>query len=291
MKKSILITGAGGFIGRNLAEFFKEKYNVLAPLREELDLCCEEDVKEYLSKNKVDTVIHAANWGGRDGNSVDARDTLHFGLRMFYNLRQCRDMYERMYYFGSGAEYDCENYIPFMTEDYFGTHIPKDGYGFYKYVLSSECMKNENIYDLRLFGVFGKYEQYRFRFISNNICRAMKGLPMTLSRNVYFDYLYIDDLCRIMEWFIENEPKHHHYNVCRGEHIDLKTLGEMIRNITKIPCDFLIAQEGFKREYSGNNERLLSEIGDFEFTPIEKSIEELYGYYKTVINEIDKDTI
>lgn len=286
MKKKILITGADGFIGRNIKEYLDPIYELYTPSLEELDLYNSKNVKEYLQKKKVDVIIHAAHFGTRDSKSVDDWDTIRYGLRMFYNLKSCNHLYGKMFYFGSGAEYDSRYYKPFMEEEYFGTHIPEDSYGLYKYVLAQECMKEENIYDLRLFGVFGKYELWQRRFISNNICRALAGLPMTLSQNMYFDYIYIDDLCEILRWFIENDPQYHHYNVCRGEHIDLKTLGEIIRERLQLDCDFVVAKDGFKPEYSGNNGRLLKEIGDYKFATFEESIDQLIAYYSTIIDVI-----
>lgn len=41
------------------------------------------------------------------------------------------------------------------------------------------------------------------RFISNAICRALKGMDITLHKNVYFDYLWVDDLIKIISFFIE----------------------------------------------------------------------------------------
>ena len=151
--------------------------------------------------------------------------------------------------------------------------------------------RKDNIYDLRLFGVYGKYEDWTRRFISNNICRALKGKPMTLSRNVYFDYIYIDDLVEIMKWFIENEPQHKHYNVCRGNHIDLLSLGNLIREVMQIERPISIAEEGYKLEYSGNNERLLKEIGDYSFKPYKETIEEMVVYYKSILQDIDSELL
>ena len=59
--KKILITGSGGLIGKNLVEFFEDKYEVHHPRSFELDLSNGEHVKKYLSDNNFDMVIHAAN--------------------------------------------------------------------------------------------------------------------------------------------------------------------------------------------------------------------------------------
>lgn len=282
--KKLLVTGSEGFIGKNIVEKLSNCYDISAPTEKELDLLDTDSLRNYLSIHHFDIVLHAALFG--NNQSTDDGLFIKCNLKMFYNLKSCNHLYERMYYFGSGAEYDSRYYKPFMEEEYFGTYIPEDSYGLYKYVLAQECMKEENIYDLRLFGVFGKYELWQRRFISNNICRALAGLPMTLSQNMYFDYIYIDDLCEILRWFIENEPKHHHYNVCRGEHIDLKSLGEIIRGRLKIDCDLIVAKEGFKPEYSGNNDRLLNEIGNYSFVSFEESIDRLIDYYSTIIDVI-----
>lgn len=291
MKKRILITGAAGFIGKNLVEQLSNDYIVLAPSIKELDLCDTFLVEKYFENKKIDIVIHAANWGARDKKQVAPFEVMNYGLRMFFNLERCSHMYERMYYFGSGAEYDRRFYVPYMEESYFGRYIPIDEYGFYKYILSKQCMQSDNIIDLRLFGIYGKYEQWMYRFISSNICRILKGLPMTLSQNMYFDYIYIDDLVNIMRWFIENKPRYKHYNVCRGEHIDLKSLGFIVKETMKSNCEFNIAKEGYKLEYSGDNKRLLGEMGDYHFKPFDQTISYLVGYYKGILNEIDESIL
>lgn len=291
LQKRILITGASGFIGKNLKEGLAQGNVIFSPSSKELDVCNQQQVEEYLVSHKIDIVIHSANYRGKNSAPYSESKVLETGLRMYANLEACSHLYDKMYYFGSGAEYDIRYYQPFMKEEYFGNHIPRDGYGFYKYLLSKQCTQKDNIYDLRLFGVYGKYEDWTRRFISNNICRALMGKAMTLSRNVYFDYIYIDDLVQIMKWFIEHEPKHRHYNVCRGNHIDLLSLGNLIREVMHIDRTLEVAAPGYKLEYSGNNERLLEEMGDYSFRPYRETIEELVTYYKSIISQIDAELL
>lgn len=284
----ILITGTSGFIGKNLEEKWNGKYNIYCPKRNELNLLDTEQVQEYLKKNQFDVVIHAANTNNTRNKATTSYDSLDGNLRMFFNLERCKEYYGRMYYFGSGAEYDMQHYVPDMKEDYFGKHIPSDSYGFSKYIMSKACERAENIYDLRLFGVYGKYEEWERRFISNAICRALMGMDITLWQNVYFDYLWVEDLCDIMEWFVENKPVYHHYNVCRGSKIDLYSLAEMVRDILDIDCNIVVKKEGWKPEYTGSNERLLAEMQGYTFTGMNESIERLGEFYRENVGVIDR---
>lgn len=291
MKKKILITGSGGFIGRNLVEKLGNEYLIENPRSNELDLMNEEKVQTYLEKNQFNLVIHSANCNNTRNKETTPYDSLDGNLRMFFNLARCRNLYDKMYYFGSGAEYDMNHYIPLMKEEYLGTYIPKDSYGFSKYIMSEYSMKSENIYDLTLFGVYGIYEEWERRFISNAICRTLLDLPITIRRNVFFDYIWIDDLVDLMGWFIENTPCYKHYNVCTGNKIDLYTLACIIREVTNVSSEIIVGEEGLNLEYTGDNGRLMQEINGYKFTDYYESIGKLTDFYKRNIDKIDKDKL
>lgn len=284
--KKILLTGSGGFIGKNLKEHLQKKdYELLAPDHAELDLMDETAVFNYLRSNGTfDTVIHSANINMQASTGYDI---LNSSLRMFYNLEKNKAFFGRMYYLSSAAEYDRKKLPAMVREDFFGTYIPADSYGFTKYVMHKETEKDNHIYGLSLFGVYGKYEEWQRRFISNNIVRSLKGLPMTLSQDAMFDYLYIDDLCGIIEWFIEHEPKHKHYNVCTGQPVALSDLANRINEVSGLKREIQIAKDGWQSEYSGDNSRLLSEMGGFSFTNKIESIQEMWNYYAECIDELD----
>lgn len=287
----ILITGTTGFIGKCLKEYFShikaEKFQVYAPNHRQLDLLNKKATQKYIEDYSIDVVVHCANEKGSQSN-LNKYDILHRSVQMFDSLSEVSESYKKMIYFGSGAEYDRFYGKHLITEGDFGIQIPQDSYGFTKYIQAKLINGFDNIYDLCLFGVYGKYEEWQRRFISNNIVRSLKGLPMTLSQNAMFDYLYVEDLCRIVEWFIEHEPKHKHYNVCTGQPIALQELAHMINEVSGLHREIQIAKDGWQSEYSGDNSRLLAEIGGFQFTDKKKSIEEMWNYYAEHIDEFDE---
>ena len=276
----ILLTGASGFIGRNLKEAWRGKYDLFAPSRRELNLLDADAVENYLRCSSFDIVIHAANTNDVT-RPEDAPHALEYNLRMFCNLSRCSKYFGKMYYFGSGAEYDSAHYQDYMPEAYFGRHIPRDVYGFSKYIMSELILRYDNIYDFRLFGVFGQYEEWRRRFISNMIYQAMTGSVMRMDRHMYFDYLYIDDLIRILEWFLIHEPEYRHYNICSGQPVDLYDLALFIREEVNADAEIILSGADWKSPYTGDNSRLRLEMGELlSLTPIRDAIRALIAHYR-----------
>jgi GDP-L-fucose synthase len=175
-----------------------------------------------------------------------------------------------------------------MREEYFDTYVPVDQYGFSKYIMAKYTAGAENIVDLRIFGCFGPYEDWELRFISNAICKTLYDLPITIKQNVFFDYIWIDDLIRITEWFMSNDSRHKHYNACTGRTVDLLSLGELIKDILGKEVPILLAQDCLKPEYSGDNARLLAELPDFQFTGMDEAIRRLAQYYSNNLDKIDR---
>lgn len=274
----ILITGGSGFIGRNLAEYLASSYDVSAPSSAELNLLDAAAVQSYLCSGRFDVVVDAATT--RSNRRVSAPpDLLDRNCRMFFNLTRNAGLFGKMIHFGSGAEYDRSNLPPCVKEDYFDTSVPLDAYGFSKYICARYVERSENILNLRLFGVFGKYEDYTVRFISNACCRVLKGLPIVIRQDVVFDYLYVEDLAKLTLWFIEHEPRRKAYNVVRGKGITLTELARTIAQVSGKDPHIVVRQSGMAPEYTADNSLMLDEIGNCHFLEFADSIRELYVWY------------
>jgi nucleoside-diphosphate-sugar epimerase len=286
-KTRVLITGSTGFAGKYLKEYLKNNYFLFTPSHKELDLLDEDSVDRYFKKNKIDVVIHTAVIGGsRKEEAVKSEVSLN--LRMFFNILKNKNKFKKMIHCGSGAEYDKRFPIVKVKEEDFGKYIPNDEYGFEKYVCSKYIENTEKIICLRIFALFGPGEDYRYRFISNAICRNIFNMPITMRQNVYFDYIYIKDFLRIVEYFIAHNPKQKFYNIGTGKRIDLKTITDKINSIADCRSKVIIAKKGLNKEYTCNNKRLVSEIKGFKFTPFDTCLKELYTWYKENIQNIDK---
>jgi GDP-L-fucose synthase len=288
----ILITGGNGFIARNLFEQLNREYNLVSLKSKDLNLLDSLNVFDYITKNQFDVIIHTATYDAAPKHSTkDPSKVLENNLKMFFNIVRCREYFGKMIYFGSGAEFNRENWIPKMREDYFDQHVPSDQYGFSKYVMTKYTQSNSNIYNLRLFGVFGKYDDWRTRFISNACCHAVFSQPIRINQNVFFDFLYIDDLVKIVRWFIANKPQKNVYNISTGKVNDFKTLAAKIVEISGKKLDINIKTEDLGREYSGDNSLLLKELKNFKFSSINESINDLYQWYELNKDIIEKDKL
>jgi UDP-glucose 4-epimerase len=289
-KKTLLITGGSGFIGRNAVEYFSETgMTVLAPSHKDLDLLSDGEVECYLKRKDVDYVLHCANVGG----NRKARDTgiLEKNVRMFVNLKKHSRYFEKMIHLGSGAEYDKSRPLLKITENRFGDFIPTDEYGFSKYLISNLIQSSDNITCLRLFGIFGKYEDYEYKFISNAIVKNLLHLPINIRQNAEFDWLCIDDLMKIVHKVFDKDMHNKAYNVTSSKIIDLITIANIINSCSSDPVEISVDATGLNNQYCGDNKLLLKEIGNFNFTPVKQSISKLMNYYRYVLPSINKDTI
>ncbi len=122
--------------------------------------------------------MHCATKPGHR-NAKDPSDVLYANLRMFHNLMRADDAFGRMILLTSGLVYDQRHYVAKMTENDFGAHVPVDESGFSKYLCARQAERLDNVIELRPFGVFGKYEDWEIRFISNAICKALFDFPIT----------------------------------------------------------------------------------------------------------------
>lgn len=291
--KQILITGAGGFVGKNLTKYLSGKYHIYPMSHRELDLLNGDAVKDFFVQNPVDVVLHCAAIGGSRLTNYDVNnyDVVEKNLRMFLNLQRALPLNSRIIHFGSGAEYSRTHYTSKMVESYFDVYVPADAYGFSKYAISRFIELQDRILCLRIFGLYGKYEDYRYKYISNTIVKGLLGIPITISQNVVFDYLYIEDFVRLVEKLLLCDWPYRHMNITPNESIDLLSLARLANGVTGNTTGIEVLNPGWNTEYTGDNTRLMEVVKPFIFTPYQKGIKEVTEYYRSVWDDLDIETV
>ncbi|MDR0620205.1 MAG: NAD(P)-dependent oxidoreductase [Bacteroidales bacterium] len=293
-KQTILLTGGSGFIGRNIKEsFLADKYEIIAPSSKELNCADKKSVDDFFAATVpvFDYVIHSATKPGHR-NAPDHDNLFITNCKMYYNLEQHKKQYGKMLIMGSGAIYDMRNNISNVSEDEFGTTIPIDEHGFCKYITGRDILQSSNIYDLRIFGIFGKYEDYAIRFISNAICKTLFDLPITVRQNRLFAYLYAPDLPAVIDCFLTGTPSYHAYNITPDKMITLLEVADIVCEVAGKPnYPIKVANEGMGLEYTGSNARLFGEYSHLKLTPIREAIKELYLWYLSNKENINRDVL
>jgi GDP-L-fucose synthase len=287
----IVLTGANGFIGRNVKEYLSPKHEIICLSHKQIDLTDASAVLAFLEHEKPDAVIHAAAKPGHR-KATDRENLTQINLAMFVALfegaKRCGA--KKFIHFGSGSEFDMlSRPLQNVTEEEIGQMIPHDETGFPRYVENKLLTAANYGYNLRCFGVFGKYEDYTLRFISNTVCKALLSLPITIREDKTFSFLSVWDLCRLVERFLINDLPCGDYNAVPTETV---TMREIVRQIlAETESSSTLTIEGCGHDYTGSNQKLLSVLPDFTFTPFKQSLCDLIAYYKTIINTIEKESL
>lgn len=274
--KKILLTGSGGFIGGHLKNKLGAQYDLFTPRSAELNLLHSSAVKHYVRANQIDFIIHAAAAGVRITADATMESVARPNIDMFHSLAETQ---LPMLVFGSGAEYDKSRRLHKVSENDFGKFIPSDPYGYSKYAISKLIEKREGIVNLRLFGVYGPGENPT-RVTSYILRQIHRSESIRLNQNVLFDFIYIDDLCSVVQYFIKSFPKEKYINVTSGESIETVKLAQLANQVLAGKSPIEVKHPGMNLEYTASNDLLFSLIPGFSFCSYTEGLQRMNKYFK-----------
>lgn len=276
-RETVLITGAGpnGVTGHRIKESMEKEFVILSPSSSELDLTDSKAVDRYFMDNKIDYVVHSAVVApSRNHDTTDRAKEVESNLRMYFNLARHSMELKKMFYLGSGAEFDKSQPIENFREEDYLMRVPEDKYGFAKYVINSHAIKSKNIYNLRLFGVINPYEPPTRNVVSLICAKGACGLDVILNQDCMFSFIDIDDVSCFIKFGIENELAYHDYNLV-GHSCKISRMAEIAKSLfLKTKIIFRNEKEG--NEYTGDNSRLVST--GIKITPLEASVKKVFDY-------------
>jgi GDP-L-fucose synthase len=171
-KLRVLITGSGGMVGRNLLEHRSiSELDVLAPRRNELDLCDFHALKDYLQVNKPDMVVHAAGKvGGIQANMREPVDFLMANLDIGRNIVWASKVtgIKRLINLGSSCMYPRNHSEPLKEEMVLKGELEptNEGYALAKVVTARLCdyiMRENESYQYKTLipcNIYGRFDKF-----------------------------------------------------------------------------------------------------------------------------------
>lgn len=290
MPVRVLITGASGFIGTHLVQGLHDTFDVEAPSSEQLDLLDADEVRVYLRKRRFDVVVHAATWDATRTSRKDLARVLENNLRMFHNVARDRGAFGRFVHLGSGAEYDRGRDLLNVGEAEFDAAVPRDQYGYAKYLQRKHCEATHGFVNLSLFGVFGAGEDWRLRFVSNACCHAALDMPIEVGRDAMFDYIAAEDVVAAVSWCVSHETEKRSFNVCSGVPRSLVDLAEIVREESGKDLPVTVRESGRSRAYVGDPGAFKA-VSGWAASDLRVAVAALYHWYEARRDQIDRETL
>lgn len=254
---NILITGGNGYICKSLYNTLYQKYNISKITRFNFDLTDLSSTYNWFEDKFFDVVIHTAVTGGSRLKKDDTA-VLYDNLKMYENLYNLKNHFNKFITFGSGAEI-------------FDTSSP---YGKSKILINESIQNTENFYNLRIFGVFDENE-LNTRFIKANILRYINNESIIIHNDKIMDFYYMKDLISLVDYYILNNNLPKEINCSYKNKFTLSQIADIINSLSNYKVDIKYENNSNLEFYCGSAHNInINEIG------IIKGIEETYNKLK-----------
>jgi len=249
----ILITGANGFIGKNLLEVLKTKkeYEIIAISSKDYDLLEQNQVRKLFKDYSPDAIFHlAAKVGGILANKTYPADFIYTNLALnTYFLEEARKAnIKRLVYSFCGCSYPKNAPNP-IKEEYLFTGLPDENAMFYSIAKATnylQLLAYRKQYALDWVAAvpgntYGPYDNFsdkashvipalirRFHFAKE---RGDKEVVVWGSGKPVRDFIYVEDvadgLVRMMEVYHDDSP----VNISSGIGVSIKETVEIVKEV------------------------------------------------------------
>ena len=297
---NVLITGHSGFIGGHTARYFMEQGHMVYGVSRStisdcphpqysLDIDNFDALSRLVNEKCIDVIVHFA---GKPIVADCDQDPFYAfkinGLGTASVLEAARyARVKKVVVIETDKVYGFQEEVP-TKED----AIPNPGspYELSKAIAATFCdfyriHYGMNVISVRPVNVFGPGD-YSFTRIIPAAMRYVvdgKGIPVhEHAVNMQRDFIYVDDVARMMHLLATEENKHGVYNLSTNESITIMELANRVTKILNHPVEpILIKKPGVYPEIpyqSIDGTRFVEEF-DFKFTPFEDAVLETYKEY------------
>lgn len=282
----VLVTGKDGFLGREIARYYKDEKNInfIYVGKQDVDLTDKESVEKLFKDNKFGLVIHTAIRGGRRTRE-DTADDFYKNLSMYFNIKEFYS--GPLINFDSGASFDRKRDIYRVREQDLFKRYPSDYYGFSKNLIARDCINSYYKINFRIFNCFGRHETDD-RLITANIINYIHKKPLQLFVDKEMDFFYVDDLLAILNKLVNevNDNSFYRfshnkdYNLCYPEKYHISDVLNIINSLSSYKCEIQgEVNKRSKMNYSGDGS-YIKNSREVKIKGLHRGIEEMYGFIK-----------
>jgi len=285
--KRVVITGGTGFVGANLTRrLLRDGHEIHLFVRPQhqawriagianairlhvLELQDEVKVAAAIASIQPEWIFHLAAHGAYSWQT-DVSEIMRTNIFGTVNLVEAcvRQGFESFVNTGSSSEYGLKDHAPHECE----WIDPNSAYAVAKASATQYCRytainRSQRISTLRLYSVYGPYEEPQ-RLIPSLLTQGMQGkLPPLVNSNIARDYVYVDDVCEayIRAATSSNLEAGAVYNVGTGIQTSLAEIVDTVRqmlNITVEPQWGTMPQRQWDTNtWVADNSKLTRELG------------------------------
>lgn len=253
---NILITGKNGYIAKMLINELSTYHSITSIGRDDFDLTNSDKTNKFFKfKNIIyDVVIHTAITGGNRLES-DTTNIYNDNLKMFYNLINNKEYFNKIISFGSGAEV-------FKIDT---------NYGISKMLINNKIHELDYAYNIRLYGLFDNNELDR-RFIKSALTNYINKKDIIINEDIYFDFYYASDFLKIVNYYITNNTPPKEIDCVYKDKYKLSDIATMINDLDNYNVNIKI-----DKPFNSKN----NYIGKFTKLPIKLNEDIKYGIIDT----------
>lgn len=251
--KTILVTGAGGFIGSWVVRKLYTKYKVIAVVSPfskskrldgikdkiiivKIDLASKKAVENLLKKYRPFAVLHLATHGVYTYQQEDIDRIVIDNYLMTSNLLSSSVKYGVKKFINTGSVFEYGSQKRKVKESDVNLDDILNKYSAVKMAttaLTNSYSDKLNVITLRPFTTFGPDEDPT-RFVRATIDRALKNDPIRLVKNVIRDFVYVSDVAdAFIKCVNKNFVSGEIVSIASGKKSTLDIVAKLIKKITK----------------------------------------------------------
>lgn len=249
----ILVTGAGGFIGRYLSKYMQQ-HNLTLISRNELDLTDSLSVKKYFQYRYYDALINCAGNGRYRVREIDSK-IYRDNMLIYANLKSVQDSWGQLINIGSGAEFDLDKDIDGCRESEIWNRMPITDYGASKNMISRLCCSTDNTCVIRVFGCFDPDEPTRSALrqchqqVSQNSIFAVR-------QDRWFDMISLKDLATVIHSMLCGKITDKDINAVYDQKYRLSDIFRLYCQVHDFDSSLIRVENASDKNYTGCSDRL-----------------------------------